>query len=315
MAERVNLNITPRNTDTNSIPASLVPRRLDPVELEKQSKYRSQGLTYVSNNDSIIPRDDAGNIAMTEDSDNNPLLIIDPVAEKVTTKSLLKVLNTRFEYYKFPVQVRTSGSVELNVDLNLDQDPVYARYKPSEDRFILVSNQPSGILLDEVVEGLPQNKTNAYYISKELKNSGVDLRIRVKVSHNFIGTGDFGTCYFTLTKAGPNFPLDRYYRPVQNREVPGFETYSNGDGTINRGETQELFFEEIIRNSEFEIGDAFSIAAVAGQPNEHTILADQTYMVVTDASKRVDEWNQPILIRIPTSGSGPRLTEPNTLNS
>lgn len=294
MADRINLNIEPRNVDTTQSTRNFIPRRLDPVELEKQSKYRSQGLTYVSNNDSIIPRDDAGNIAMTEDSEENPLLIIDPVAEKVTTKSLLKVLNTRFEYYKFPVQVRTSGSVELNVDLTLDQDPVYARYKPSENQFIAATSFPGGILLDEIVEGVPQNKTNAYYISKDLKNSGVDLLVRVKITHNFVGTGDFGTCYFTLTKSGPDFPLDRYYRPLQNPNILGFETYANGDGTILRGQTQELFFEELIRNSEFEIGDAFSIGAFCGQPDEHTILADQTYMVVTDAAKEVDEWNQTI---------------------
>ena len=43
----------------------------------------------------------------------------------------------------------------------------------------------------------------------------------------------------------------------------------------------------------FEIGDTFGIGAFSGQ-DTHTIIADQTYWVITDASKNVDLWNQPI---------------------
>ena len=62
----------------------------DPVSADQQAQYRMNGLTYVSNNESIVPRDLAGNIILNEGATNNPLLIIDAVTEQITTKSALK---------------------------------------------------------------------------------------------------------------------------------------------------------------------------------------------------------------------------------
>ena len=379
---------------------------LDPIAQRAQARYRKDGLTYLSNNVNIMPRDEAGNIIMNEGASDNPLLIIEPTAEKVTTNSLLRVLDTRFQYYKFPVQVRSTGSLNLDINLDINTDPVYARYKPSEDRTINAAGIPSGIFMDQLVEGLSQTEPNTYYVTKEVKNSGVDLRIRVKISHYFLSAGGFGTCYFTLMRGGPNKPLDRYYRPGQNQTyaststtnpydldiaiaasqflnrantyidraktrinslpagpqkdaltthfdamkvripsdiqsvvVPGYRidpnliTLYNASvttnlvlfadlkdeydqslaalssyrigliqaarsrpelGSINSGETQILYIDEVIPNSEFDIGDTFAIGAFAGQADQHTIFAEQSYMVVTDASKNVDVWNQPV---------------------
>lgn len=380
---------------------------LDPIAQRAQARYRQEGLTYLSNNINIMPRDEAGNIIMNEGVDNNPLLIIEAAAEKVTTNSLLRVLDTRFQYYKFPVQVRSTGSLNLDINLDINTDPVYARYKPLENSTINAAGIPSGIFMDQLVEGLPQIQPNTYYVSKEVKNSGVDLRIRAKISHYFLSSGGFGTCYFTLMRGGPNKPLDRYYRPGQNQTyaststtnpydfdiaigasqfltrantyidlaktrintlpagpqkdvltthfdamkvripsdiqsvvIPGYRIDPNlitlygssitnnlvlfadlkdeydqslaalssyrigliqaADidepvyGSINSGETQILYIDEVIPNSEFDIGDTFAIGAFAGQADQHTIFAEQSYMVVTDASKNVDVWNQPV---------------------
>jgi len=76
---------------------------LDPVPLRQQAKYKTGGLTVTSNNTSIIPRDGAGNIILRENEQNNPLLIIEPVDTTILLESVLKVLDTRFEYFKFPV--------------------------------------------------------------------------------------------------------------------------------------------------------------------------------------------------------------------
>jgi hypothetical protein len=56
---------------------------------------------------------------------------------------------------------------------------------------------------------------------------------------------------------------------------------------------QTLFIDEIIPNSQFEIGDTFGIGGYSGQLT-HNIIAEQTYWVITDASKNVDLWNQTI---------------------
>jgi hypothetical protein len=381
-------------------------QKLDPVNQKVQAKYRLDGLTYISNDTNIIPRDEAGNIKMTEGSNDNPLLIIDPVTEQIATNSLLRVLDTRFQYYKFPVEVQTGDNLNLNVDLTLDIDPVYARYKPSENATVNAGGIPSGILLDQIVEGVPQTVTNTYYITKDVKNSGVDIRIRIKISHYFLAASGFGTCYFTLMQGGPNKPLNRYFRPgpnlayasaasnpynndiafrasqfltransyidsaktrinllppgppktalithfdamkskiptdIQSVVIPGYRIdpnlitlfisnvtsgaviladlrndYDNTIavltlyrdvllqaaqvdepifGSITSGETQILYIDEVIPNSQFDIGDYFGIGAYAGQPDQHTIFSEQTYMVVTDAAKNVDEWNQPV---------------------
>ena len=87
------------------------------MAMQDQARYYSLGMTYMSDNQSIIPRDLAGNILFEESALVKPLLIIEPVAEQITTISTLRVLDTAFQYYKFPVSVNiTSSNVDVNVD-------------------------------------------------------------------------------------------------------------------------------------------------------------------------------------------------------
>jgi hypothetical protein len=84
---------------------------------EEQARYYSLGMTYMSDNQSIIPRDLAGNILFEESALVKPLLIIEPVAEQITTISTLRVLDTAFQYYKFPVSVNITGSVDVDFEI------------------------------------------------------------------------------------------------------------------------------------------------------------------------------------------------------
>ena len=268
----------------------------DPVSADQQAQYRMNGLTYVSNNESIVPRDLAGNIILNEGATNNPLLIIDAVTEQITTKSALKLLDTRFQYYKFPATIRETNAIEdLIVDINFDTDIIYARYKPSENRTINTGVVFSGILMDEVEEGLPQKNTNVYYITKTIKNSGADLRFRININHRYDApteTSGPATVAFTIMKQGPNYPLNRTYLGQYSR--------SGADGRwsyITPYEVWNTFIDVTISNSEFEIGDMFAIGALSSIDLEfyyQTINSEQTYWVITDASKNVDGWNQPI---------------------
>jgi hypothetical protein len=274
---------------------NILPKTLDPIQLEQQARYRTLGLTYISNNDSIIPRDAAGNIIMQEGSDTNPLLIIDPVTEQITTKSALRVLDTAFQYYKFPVTVNVTSSIS-NLDLTLDPiDSVYARYKPSENRKILSTPVFSGILMDEVVEGQIQTNINTYYITKEIKESGTNLRFRIKINHRYdapLVTSGGSRVGFSIMKQGPDTELNRQFKgpflPVGNRGTGGI---------VEPYEVLSTVIDVIISNNEFNIGDIFNIGANADQNSEfiyHTINAEQTYWVITDASKNVNLWNQEI---------------------
>lgn len=308
---------------------SLAQSRPDPVSLDQQAKYKQQGLTVTSNNTSIIPRDSAGNIILQENSETNPLLIIEPVTTKITTKSILRVIETRFQYYSFPASIiAASVATDLNIDLNIaDADPIFARYKPSENFVIDFVNSsapdntmkpPSGILMDEIEGGGLQKNRNNYYITKEIKNSGKDLRFRVNINHRNDGT--LAYAFFTIIKQGPNFDLERNYKPgyvdnggplptdtwhtnplyYVNGSPPATNTIIDrssaliqGNAAIDKYNVQTTRIDVVIQNSEFEIGDNFGIGAI-GIDGIQSINSEQTYWVITDAAKNVDEWNQEI---------------------
>lgn len=260
----------------------------------KESKYQVLGITYNSNDPYVNSRLDNGTLSIDMNEATQSLLIIEPITQKFNNSSLLKVLDTQFTYYSFPVSIEfDDASIDLNLDLQLP-DPVFARYRPSENRVILADPDYSGILMDEVQEGLSQQSTNAYTISKDIKNSGVDLRFRIKLQHQydeaFVG---YGTAYFSIIKASEQ-GLNRSYRTFENTS----DRVPNIPGSIfSSDDVQNLEVDIVIPNSEFEIGDRFGIGAKAGQNNAtefHTINALQSYWVITDASKNVDLWNQEI---------------------
>lgn len=278
---------------------------LDPVRLQQQTKYKTNGLTVTSNNVNIMPRDAAGNIIFHESSSKNPLLIIEPVDTKIMLQSVLKVLDTRFEYFKFPVTIVATDIEDLSVDLTIPEvdrpDIIYARYRPSENQRIQNGTPDSfddaskfdGIVIDFVEEGIPQKVTNQYQITKEIKESGIDLRFRFKIEHRYdTGAPGFGNAYFSIIKNSPVTGLSRMFKgPFANQST----LPNNYWGSIGQYEVQILYIDTVIQNEEFEIGDYFTIGATADPETDssyHTINAVQTYWVITDASKNVDDWNQ-----------------------
>jgi len=270
------------------------PVTVDPVNFRKESKYTLYGLTVQSNNPGVINRDDRGNITYYESGSDNQILVVETVHKEIQKRSFLSAVDTHFEYFSFPATVvPTTLSVNLDISLILDQDLIYSRYKPSDNTAINSGSVPAGILLDTVAEGNPQIKTNAYTVTKEIKNTGKDLRIRAKVQHNFKG-GEAGTAYFYVMKNGVDQEqIDRTWKgpfndPASIKEVGGQIV----SGIISFDEIQTVLIDFVVPNVNISIGDSYTIGAVAGQAG-HEIFAEQTYFVVTDASKNVDTWNQP----------------------
>jgi hypothetical protein len=185
------------------------------VDSQIFSEYVHNGLTYKSDDINIIPRDSAGNIIIQPSSSMNELLVIEPVVKQITTDSVLRVIDTSFQYYKFPVStVSNNETTDFDLDINISDiipDPIYARYKPETD-FSPAPTQGtySGILMDEVVDGLPKSDSG-YTVSKEAKNSGKNLRFRIKIAHRYNGAGS-GTVFWSIIKNGPNYPLKRDWR-------------------------------------------------------------------------------------------------------
>jgi len=280
---------------------------IDSIDVGKQLKYQTDGLTVISNNTNIVPRDTAGNVTLHADSTHNPLLNIEPTTKKITTKSILRVIDTQFKYFKFPATTTIiDESADLNLDLDLNSDPIYARYKPSEDRRINPGSLYSGILMDEIEDGLPQKNTNAYYITKEIKNSGKDLRIRISLQHRYDTPKDSinetSDVLFSLIKTNVDTGIDRTYR-----------LYSEDNKAMSRYQVKTLLVDDILLNSEFAIGDTFLIGAVCEHNEEfkyHTINAVTSYWIITDNSKNVDEWNQELPAAVTSATSTtPEATE------
>ena len=172
--------------------------KLDSNKIVFSTTYQNKGITYRSNDVAVINRDDAGNMILSE-GETNQLLRIEPISTNITTISMLKVLDTQFTYFKFPTSYPIETTLDLDLDLNIELDtldPVYARYKPSRDLKLGYTNDsgPSGILMDDVVEGTSQTNINKYYITKEIKDSGVDLRFRGKISIYMVFCGTNCKC-------------------------------------------------------------------------------------------------------------------------
>ena len=102
---------------------------IDPADIARSVPYIQNGLTYKSNNTSIHKRDAAGNIILEENGDSNPLLIIEPTVKRISTKSITRVIDTAFQYFKFPVAVTQTESLpDLNLEFAIDTDTITTRY-------------------------------------------------------------------------------------------------------------------------------------------------------------------------------------------
>ena len=95
--------------------------QLDSIALQQTSKYIKDGLTVVSNNTDIIPRDANGNIVVQSGS----YMVIETNSFNFNSKPMLDILDTRFNYFSFPVQI-TSNPVD--VDVSFDFDNISANY-------------------------------------------------------------------------------------------------------------------------------------------------------------------------------------------
>ena len=244
--------ITLRNTIT--IPT------VDSVAADQQARYRADGLSYISNNESIIPRDGAGNIVMAESSSMNPLLIIDTVTEQITTKSALRILDTSFQYYKFPATIRPISNIEdLVVDLDFESDSIAARFtipagidaqgQPLTYQRIATSYSDNWFTNGgENTEGrsrLPfaggnQAEIGSYTITPDvleaLRTRNKTLKFTIQAQFN---TADDQTTGFTLT-------LARSMPEVWRSEGLLYELYSESNGDFGTNEYPFFQLEYVI---------------------------------------------------------------------
>jgi hypothetical protein len=85
--------------------------------------YKDDGIDWKANSDAINTRKNSSNIELTELAATNPMIFIDPVTVKFDVVDFINVINTRFSYFKFPVQTAgTSDLSDINIDLGFEVD-------------------------------------------------------------------------------------------------------------------------------------------------------------------------------------------------
>jgi hypothetical protein len=160
--------------------------------------YVDNGLTYQSNNPDFVERDANGNIIVNQGVDDNQNLVLEAVSLRYVNASVIRAIDTRFKYFKFPAENIAVPEISFE-SFGIDDlvDLVYAKYKPSENRIINSSNQYSGILMDQVLEGQPQLNTNRYTITPAITEQAPDgIRMRIRLAHRYTAIGiDLGNSY------------------------------------------------------------------------------------------------------------------------
>lgn len=185
--------------------------KVDSISNEKNAEYQKRGITYVSNIPTVNVRDEAGNIQFKEDGPNS-IVIIEPISTRITTKSVIKILDTQFNYFKFPARTTIVEEEPLELDLDIDlniQDqineaiaaditpPLPSEYKPASDQRIPLGDwgNPSIIDFSTVVTGPAQIKPNSLVVTQELLDQLESLKTdtdtpilriagRIKTSYN-----------------------------------------------------------------------------------------------------------------------------------
>jgi len=276
----------------------------DTVNLEAQAKYKEQGITRISNNDSVVKRDSAGNIELQE-SKKNPLLIIEPIYKRILNSSVVKVLDTQFNYFKFPVRV-TGESINLDFDLDLSIPegndgivnltipiPLDSNQQPQNTQKISTTfdstwyygdNAPVSKGYRELpFAGGTQPNANGYTITKEIleslkqKNKTIRFKFAVQYRTSANSRTNFNTRLTRSNRKTYN-PLTLIFNKQQN-VTGGSEDDSNPYGFTVRSNSASdypyLVVTYIVDLDDTKADDVYKLSAVAG--NAGVILAQNSY--------------------------------------
>lgn len=259
-------------------PIRLNPRLRDPIQLQQVAKYQGN-LTVTSNDTNIIPRDEAGNIQLQEGSETNPLLIIEPVATRITLNSVLKVLDTQFQYFKFPATVRIIDDTDVDIDLTipeLDEDTISTELKlpvaidsnGQPISFVKINTsyvsdwfydgeQNSSGFAELPFEGEFQTKPNSYTVTQ----TTIDTLQKLNKTLRFTIQTEFVSSVSNLT--GFSIKLKRT-NPKAYRLFQSPELSTTSKGTENT--YPQLFMQYIVDTNDLIEGDSYTIEAVSGNP-------------------------------------------------
>ena len=204
--------------------------KLDPIDLDQQAKYEEQGITRLSNNNSVVERDESGNVLLRENQ-NNPLLIIEPIYKKILNSSVVKILDTQFNYFNFPVRVTESPvDLDLDIDINIEEDivstnltipiPLDAKNQPinlqkingaGPNTWYYDGDSDQGGFKQLQFSNGTQLTPNSYTITQEILDSLIEqnktIRFKTQVQYKTFNNDETRIEYrMRLNRSNPKFP-------------------------------------------------------------------------------------------------------------
>ena len=275
---------------------------MDSVSLRQDSFYEEKGITALSNDNVVVPRDLAGNIlAQTTSS----LLVIEAITTNVLAESVLPLLDTQFNYFKFPARTAVVDEtldldLDLNLDLSLELESEIATvesnipltpstYKPSANQQVSQISKDSLdgtkteaqiVELSNVTQGPPQQYKNAFTITQDLIEQGKDLKVTgvITTQYNSNRNSEVGF-FFGLGKNGE----------ITDLSSALFTNYFTPDNVNSRNQvTKEGIYTTVIDET---VTNASLVALGAGtdiflrgfaedqqENRNHTILANSTFI-------------------------------------
>jgi len=275
---------------------------MDSVSLRQDSFYEEKGITALSNDNVVVPRDLAGNILVQTTSS---LLVIEAITTNVLAESVLPLLDTQFNYFKFPARTAVVDEtldldLDLNLDLSLELESEIATvesnipltpstYKPSANQQVSKISKDSLdgtkteaqiVELSNVTQGPPQQYKNAFTITQDLIEQGKDLKITgvITTQYNSNRNSEVGF-FFGLGKNGE----------ITDLSSALFTNYFTPDNVNSRNQvTKEGIYttvidETVTNKSLVDLGAGTDIflrgfAEDQQENRNHTILANSTFI-------------------------------------
>ena len=275
-------------------------RRLDPVDLQGQSKYQEQGITRISNNDSVVKRDSAGNIELQE-SKKNSLLIIEPIYKKLLNNSVVKVLDTQFNYFKFPVRIAgESLDLDLDIDLSIPEGddagvnltipvPFDAQNQPQNFQRINGAGPNTWFRNDEedpggfrelAFTGGTQPRNNAYTVTDtildSLRQQNKTIRFRVQTQYR---TGASSRTEFRLRLNRTNPKIYHPFKTIElltDQNVEGETENENNPNGFSNNAYPFFTMTYIVDMQDTQPGDVYTFSTVSSNAESY-ILAQNCY--------------------------------------
>ena len=266
----------------------------DSVSLRQDSFYDEKGITALSNNNTVVPRNTGGNVLVQTTSS---LLIIEAITTNVLAEAVLPLLNTQFNYFKFPARTAVvDETLDLDLDLNLDLESeletlsetittpttptLPSEYKPGSDQRIPLGDWGNTSIIDfsRVITGPPQIQPNSLVITQELLDQLESLRTESDTPVLRI-TGVIKTRYNASRRSGIGFSIgyaDGASRFVMSKPEDDIkDSKATKDGVYTTVINLTLALNQIYVDQEIQVK---GWAEDSQDNRNHTIIANDSYI-------------------------------------